>query len=144
MAVTTWNITPDYDQWGIDTWWSCEEWIMWHQELKKHFGSSRARQIWEYAFNKSGFGSGTEWCAETNTRFRAYIKTNNLSTGGIGAGVLGDVIDIPAKVIDFASDTVSNVSDFFSGGTTKKILTVGLVVGGLVALAYVYQSFKKQ
>jgi hypothetical protein len=142
MAVTTWNIAPDYDQWGVDTWWSCEEWIMWHQELKKHFGSSRARQIWEYAFKRAGFGAGTDWCAETNSRFRQYIKTNNLKTGALGEGVVGDIIDIPTNIIDFASDTVSSTVDFFKGNTIKTILTVALVGVVVVGGAYAYKSFK--
>lgn len=142
MAVTTWNIAPDYDEWGVDTWWSCEEWIMWHQELKKHFGSGRARQIWEYAFKRSSFGAGTEWCAETNSRFRTYIKANNLSTGALGEGVIGDIIDIPTNIIDFASDTVSSTVDFFKGNTVKTILTVVLVGAVVVGGAYAYKSFK--
>jgi hypothetical protein len=144
MAVTTWNIVPDYDEWGYDTWWSCEEWIMWHKELKKHFGENRAREIWEYAFKRASFGAGTDWCAETNGRFRTYLKENNLKTGVVAEGVIGDIIDIPVNIVDFASDAVSGTTDFFSGSTIKKILTITLVVGGIVGVAYVYKAFKKE
>lgn len=144
MAVTTWNVAPDYDEWGYDTWWSCEDWVMWHQELKKHFGESKARKIWEYAFSKSSNLSGNLSCPDFNSRFRQYQEANNLKTGVLLEGVLGDVIDIPSNVIDFASDAVSNTADFFSGNTTKRILTVTLVIGSVVALAYAYKAFKKQ
>ncbi len=144
MAVTTWNTVPDYDKWGVDTWWSCEDWIMWHQELKKHFGSNRARQIWEYAFKRSGFGSGNYNCAEYNARFRSYQKANDLKTGVILEGTVGDIIDIPTNIIDFASDTVSNTVDFFKGNTIKTILTIALVGAVVVGGAYAYKSFKSQ
>jgi hypothetical protein len=144
MAVTTWNIAPDYDEWGYDTWWSCEDWVMWHQELKKHFGDDKARKIWEYAFNRSGNLSGNLSCVDFNKRFREYQDANNLKTNVFLEGVMGDVIDIPSNVIDFASDAVSNTADFFSGSTTKRILTITLVVGSVVALAYAYKAFKTQ
>ena len=35
MIVTTWNIVPDYDAWGVDTSWTCDNWVQWHKELKK-------------------------------------------------------------------------------------------------------------
>ena len=35
MAVTTWNTVPNYDEWGSDTYWSCEDWIQYHKLLKQ-------------------------------------------------------------------------------------------------------------
>lgn len=143
MAVTTWNVAPDYDEWGYDTWWSCEDWIMWHKQLKNHFGDNLARQIWEYAFSKSSNLSGNLSCPDFNSRFRQYQEANNLKTGVLFEGVLGDIIDIPTNIVDFASDTVSSTVSFFSGDTTKRILTASLIIGGLIGVAYAYKAFKK-
>ena len=54
MSVTTWNTAPDYDQWGSDTSWSCNDWILWHKFLKEKFGKSKANFMWDYAFSQSG------------------------------------------------------------------------------------------
>jgi hypothetical protein len=40
MSVTTWNNAPDYDQWGNDTQWDCNDWILYHKLLKAKFGQN--------------------------------------------------------------------------------------------------------
>ena len=76
MAVTTWNTAPDYDNWGSDTSWSCNDWILWHQYLKPKFGQAKANFIWNYAFSQSGTLSKNLDCRTFNSTFREYVKAN--------------------------------------------------------------------
>jgi hypothetical protein len=143
MAVTTWNIAPDYDEWGFDTWWSCEDWIQWHGQLKKHFGQKTANDIWNYSFSKSGALSGNLDCRTLNTNFRKYVLENKLDPYA-NAGVLSPVLQGIGTGQDIVTGTLKGVSSFFTENKIKTILNIGMVVGVVIAGAYVYKSFKKQ
>jgi hypothetical protein len=153
MAITTWNIAPDYDEWGKDKWWSCEEWIMWHKELKKHFGKPTANDIWNYAFAQSGSLSGNLNCRTLNSAFRKYVSDNDLSPFA-GAGIFAPILQgygTASDVVSGGLDTVSEVSSgvfgtverVFGGNNFKKTINVVLIVGGIIGVAYVYRAFKK-
>jgi hypothetical protein len=153
MAVTTWNTAPDYDEWGYDTWWSCENWIMWHKELKKHFGKPTANNIWNYAFAESRSLSGNLSCRTINSEFRKYVKENGLSPFA-NAGIFSPVLQgygTAGDIVSSGLDTVSNVGSgvfgavdsVLGGNNLKKTINIALIVGGIIGVAYVYKSFKK-
>jgi hypothetical protein len=153
MAVTTWNTAPDYDQWGIDTYWNCNDWILWHKFLKAKFGQNKANFIWNYAFSQSGNLSGNLNCRTFDSSFRNYVKDNGLNpfaNAGIFAPVLqgaGTIQDVSGNVVNTAGNVASGVlgtvDSFLGGKNLKKTINVVLIVGGVLGLAYVYKSFKK-
>ena len=153
MAVTTWNTAPDYDQWGADTWWNCNDWILWHKLLKEKFGQNKANFIWDYSFSQSGNLSGNLNCRTFDSSFRTYVKNNGLNpfaNAGIFAPVLkgaGTIQDVTGSAIDttgnVASGILGSVDSLLGGSNLKKTISVVLIVGGVLGLAYVYKSFKK-
>jgi hypothetical protein len=153
MAVINWNTAPDYDEWGSDTWWDCQDWIMWHKKLVEHFNKQTANDIWNYAFAKSGSLSGNLDCRTFNTSFRNYVQENDLSPYD-GAGIFTPILQgygTASDVVSGGLDTVSNVSSGVFGGISsilggdafKKTFSIVAIVGGIIAIAYVYKAFKK-
>lgn len=153
MAIINWNTVPDYDKWGSDTWWGCQEWVMWHKALVPHFGKKTANDIWDYAFAKSGNLSGNLACRTVNTNFRKYVSDNGLSpyqNAGIftpilsGYGTAGDVVSGGLSTVSSVSSGLFGGIDSLFGGTAfKRTLSIILIVGGVIGGAYVYKSFKK-
>jgi hypothetical protein len=152
MANVRWDSPPDYDEWGYDSWWDCQDWIMYHKKLVEHFGKKNANSIWNYAFAKSGNLSGNLDCRTFNSGFRDYVRENNLSpyeNAGIIAPVLqgvGVVQDVASGTVDTVGDVASGLLDtvgsLFGGSNLRKTLTVVVIIGAIVGGAYVYKSFK--
>jgi hypothetical protein len=152
MAVINWNTAPDYDEWGNDTWWNCQDWIMWHKKLVEHFNKPTANDIWNYAFAQSGNLSGNLNCRTFNSAFRTYVKNNGLNpfeNAGIFEPVLqggGKIQDLTGNAINttgnVASGILGTVDSIFGGNNLKKTINIVLIVGGIIGVAYVYKSFK--
>lgn len=149
MALITWNSVPDYDEWGIDTFWNCNDWINWHKRLSEHFGESTATEIWNYAFSKSTNLSSNLDCNSINTDFRNYVKEHGLKPN---TDLISETIGTTTDILSGALGTTSNVTSgvfgtinsFFGGSNLKKTINIVLIVGGIVGVAYVYKAFKKQ
>lgn len=149
MAIITWNSVPDYDEWGIDTFWNCNDWINWHKRLSEHFGESTATEIWNYAFSKSTNLSSNLDCNSLNTDFRNYVKEHGLKPN---TDLISETIGTTTDILSGALGTTSNVASgvfgtvnsFFGGSNLKKTINIVLIVGGIVGVAYVYKAFKKQ
>ena len=153
MAVINWNTVPDYDEWGFDTSWSCIDWITYHKRLAEHFGKPTAKDIWNYAYAKSGNLSSNLDCRTFNTDFRKYVKDNGLSPFQ-GAGIFTPILEgygTASDIVVGGLDTVSNVSSGVFGGINsvlggdafKKTISIVAIVGGIIGVAYVYKAFKK-
>lgn len=153
METITWESVPDYDTWGIDEYWNCDQWVLYHKALANHFGKPTANQIWDYAYAKSGNLSNNLNCRSFNSNFRKYVKDNGLnpySNAGIfspvlqgygaGSDILSGAINTTSNV---ASGLFSGVNTLFKGNNIKTILTVALIAGGVIGVAYTYKSFKK-
>lgn len=148
MALIAWNSTPDYDEFGIDTSWTCSDWTTYHKKLVEHFGKKTANEVWDYAFAQSTNLSSNLDCNSFNANFREYVKkqglkaNNNLLTQVIGAGtdVAGGAIGTTSNVALGIFDTVNSV---LGGKNLKRTLSIVLVVGGIIGVAYVYKAFKK-
>jgi hypothetical protein len=142
MSVTTWNTAPDYDQWGSDTSWTCEDWIMWHKLLKEKFGQNKANFMWDYAFAQSGNLSANLNCRTFNSSFRTYVKDNGLNPFA-NAGIFAPVLQGAGTIQDVTGSVLGGVTSFFSSSNVKNILNIvaigAVVVGGL----YAYRTFKK-
>jgi len=139
-VITTWDIAPDYDAWGSDTWWGCTEWIQWHQQLKNHFGSAKANQIWDYAFAKSGSFSGNLDCRTFNTTFREYVRKEGLNPYA-NAGLLAPLLNVTGGLFELGSSAGD-----VAGGTAEGIGNIGkamkYVVGVGVLGVAVYFGIK--
>ena len=142
MSVKTWNTAPDYDEWGSDTYWSCDEWIQWHKLLVQHFGQQPANDLWNYAYAQSGNLSANLNCRTFNSAFRDYVAQNNLQPYE-NAGVLSPVLQTYGTASDVLTGGLKGVSSLFSGNNFQTILRIALIGGGVLGAVYVYKTFKK-
>jgi hypothetical protein len=142
MAIINWNTVPDYDQWGIDSSWNCQDWITWHKKLSEHFGGQTAKELWDYAYAKSGSLSSNLDCRTFNSTFREYVNKNGLSPYA-NAGVLAPVLSTYGTATDILGGTLSGVSSFFSGDNVKKILNIVIIGSVIYGGIYLYKSVKK-
>ena len=142
MAVKTWNTAPDYDEWGVDESWSCEDWIQWHRLLLEKFGKAKAKILWEYAYSKSGNLSSNLDCRTFNSAFRNYARDNGLDTYA-NAGIFTPIFEGYGAIADASSGLLGGVGSFFNPKTIKTILTI--VVVGAVGFGglYAYRTLKK-
>lgn len=142
MALINWDSVPDYDQWGVDSFWKCEDWITWHKKLAEHFGKETAKEIWDYAYAKSGSLSANLDCRTFNSTFREYVNKNGLSPYA-NAGVLSPVLSTYGTASDVLSGALSGVSSFFTGNNVKKILNIVMIAGVIYGGVYLYKSVRK-
>ncbi len=148
MAVITWKTVPDYDEWGWDTFWKCDDWITWHKKLAEHFGEKTATEIWNYAFSKTTNLSSNLDCNSFDSAFRKYAKEHGLKPN---TDLIVEVFGTSTDVLTGALGTTSNVASglfgtvdgIFGGNNLKKTINIVLIAGGLIGIAYVYKSFKK-
>lgn len=143
MALINWDSVPDYDEWGIDTHWSCEEWMTYHKRLDEHFGKETANDIWNYAYAKSGNLSSNLDCRTLNSAFREYVNKNRLSPYA-NAGIFTPVLKTYGTASDIFEGALTGASSVFSGNTFKILLNVALIGGGVLGVVYVYNSVKNK
>ena len=105
---------PNYDNWGWDDYWSCEDWIEWYAKLKEKYGKKEADVKFETAFNDRSFG-GHEWtCLNFDEGFKAFMRKE------------GGTTDPITKL--FQSATTASVSVVDAAVTTTKMLKFVLPV----------------
>lgn len=143
MPTINWNSVPDYDEWGVDNYWTCEDWIIWHQKLSNHFGDKIANDIWNYSYAQSGQFSSNLNCRTFNSQFRKYVLEKKLDPYA-NAGILAPVLQGFGTGQDVISGTFKGVSSFFTQSKVKTVLNIALIVGVVLAGAYAYKAFKKQ
>jgi hypothetical protein len=139
MAVTTWNTAPDYDEWGPDKSWGCEDWIQWHKLLKLKFGAVKANYIWNYSYAQGTQGASHWSCRTTNNMFRNYVAKEGLNPYE-SAGAFAPILN----VIGGAGDVVSGTGDLLSDiGKNLKIIGYIAVLGVAVYVGItVYKNTK--
>jgi hypothetical protein len=145
------NSTPDYDEWGWDTFWSLNDWLTWHNSLIKALGqplgNDRFVQAWNARTGLAAFGDiRANWL--TDTSFRNYLKGYKTTSGqtmldAILAGdpinqVLGwavDLVSSSGNAVTNAADAVGNTTN-----TLKYLLPILLVVAAGTLIFIIYKS----
>ena len=119
--------TPDYDNWGPDSWWTAQDWVTWHKALKAQYGLDEANARFITAWQQQGIGASPLDARSFDSSFRDYAKANGFFDAlYYGLGAL-------AKPIGTVSDVVTNVS---KGIETTATLTKYLIPIAAIALAY--------
>lgn len=127
----TWMSKPDYDSWGADSYWSCEEWKQWYFALKNHFGAEEARKIWlKYASKVDSF-EHFNWC-RWNKSFAQFLKDNKLD--GVD-NILSRSGTTAASILDSGLNAARFVA--------KNIGWIALGLGVVYVGSEVYKNVKK-
>jgi hypothetical protein len=142
MSVTTWNTAPDYDQWGSDTYWKCNDWVLWHKFLVEKFGKTKANFLWDYAFAQSGTLSGNLDCRTINSSFRDYVRKNGLNPYA-NAGIFTPILQGAGTIQDVTGGVLSGVSSVFSGNNVKNLLNIVAIGAVVFGGFYAYKTLKK-
>lgn len=155
-AVITADSKPEYDKWGPDNHWSCDDWVNWHKAMVAKFGEAEAdlrwRNAWLDGLSRVAGGRGTAPgagaafdsvpidCRTFNTDFRAYIAARPTLYNAVYHGVQGAVMSVPGAVVSVAEKArdVSRVVTNSPGLTVGAVAAVGLALGG----AYLWMASK--
>jgi len=122
---------PDLDSWGWDSFWGCDEWVMWHKANKAKYGANVAGEKFAEYWNKQTMGAHALDCRTIDSSFRDYIERNGLhDVVWESAGWFAPILDTSGK----GFDTVKK------GGKVLK----WVLIGGASALVIYggYQIFK--
>jgi len=76
--VITADSTPDLDTWGWDSFWGCDQWVLWHRLNKKKYGSVEANKKFTYYWNEQGFGAHALGCRTVDSDFRNYVRAEGM------------------------------------------------------------------
>jgi hypothetical protein len=122
--------TPDYDNWGPDSWWTAQDWMTWHRSLKARFGLDEANSRFIIAWEKQGLFSAPLDARSFDVTFQNYAKANGFYDGlYYGLGALVKPIGAVTSVVSGASAGIATI-----GSLTQYILP-------LAAIALAYMAF---
>lgn len=132
-VIITADSTPDYDNLGPDTYWSCEQWIEWHKALKTKYGKEVGDQKWQTAWDKQdSFEHDYNWCKYDGT-FNAYVRAENLNAtwwlpnvlNSVGTSVenLGGALTSGTK----AAENTANVLKYAVPAIVILVIVIGIV-----------------
>jgi hypothetical protein len=114
----TWDSKPDYDGWGWDSFWSCKEWMLWHEALKQYYGQKEANRIWLIAADKVDGFEHFNVC-RYNSTFADFLSKNDLKEA---SSIFSRTATDAADVVDGASSILSIV------GKNIKLIALGIGV----------------
>ena len=116
--------TPDYDNWGPDSWWTAQDWLTWHRSLKTRFGLDEANSRFINAWQKQGIGSSPLDARSFDSSFREYAKANGFFDAlYYGLGSLVKPIGVTTDVISGVSTGISSTASL-----TKYIIPIAAVI----------------
>lgn len=138
--MATYTITadsiPDYDSWGPDDYWSCEDWIAWHKALKNKYGKPTADSTWLNAWNKQdAFEHNYSWCKYAG-QFNSYVNSENLAVSHLLSDIIAGGTNVGSNVIEGATNT----SKVFKWLIPTVIILV--VIGVFIYFGRKYKIFK--
>lgn len=128
-AEITAQSQPDYDGWGYDEYWSCNDWMIWHTRLKAEFGLTIANEKWTTAWNKQGaWESNYNWC-KYDCNFANFAQSNNLPIRNVFSKLTCGVVNVADNVAE----------GFTTGAKVVRILIPVAVIG--VSIFYAYKGY---
>tara|TARA_R110002020_G_scaffold242113_4_gene455421 strand:+ start:944 stop:1357 length:414 start_codon:yes stop_codon:yes gene_type:complete len=120
-GVITWQSTPDYDEWGYDSFWSCADWITWYKELKNHYPTDQAKQKFVTGWNGSD-SYGHETVCLLDPDFANYFRSQGINIDNTLTAFVVGVQDI----VEHGVDAGVNVSKFLKNIAPLAVIGVGL------------------
>lgn len=135
--IITAESKPDYDDWGIDSYWSCSQWIEYHKALKNKYGKDQANQFWLTAWEKQDtFEHDLSWC-KYDSSFADYFADQGIDVGHIISKLFGSA----GKVVD----AVENVAESATSSTKalKFVVPTLIVTLGIFLIFYGYKKVKQ-
>lgn len=118
---------PDLDDWGVDEYWGCNDWVSWHKLNKKKYGKPVADQKFIFEWGKQGFGASALDCRTFNSSFRSYMRKEKLFDDVYdSAGFFKYVLQPVGTGGDIVTETTKGIS---TGARILKYLIPGAFIG---------------
>lgn len=131
-ASITYQSTPDYDGWGFDSYWTCDEWKNWHIALVKQYGLARANELWVEAWNKQDtFEHGKNVC-KYNTEFVNYLLSKGIDIRSFVSAIFTNVAETVVNTTEAAADLSDNLD-----WIVPAAIGAALLIGGLILYSQV-------
>ena len=135
---------PVLDKWGWDTYWDCNDWIVWHAARKLKYGQKKANDDFIYHFHQATLGAASISCRSLDSSFRDYARENGFLDAlftGIG-GILATPIGVGNDVVNNTGNVISNIGSGIENTTDmlKSILPVLLLLVLVFASVYTYKT----
>ncbi len=132
LTITA-DSTPDYDNWGPDSYWSCEDWMTWFYALKKALGSDKAVAKWEAAWNDQSIDEHNyNWC-KYSSDFNLFLKKEGI----VGASnLLANTVVATTEVIDNTGTAAVKASK-----TISTIIPIIIIVVVILGALFIYKNF---
>lgn len=139
--------TPDFDEWGWDSYWSADDWLTWLRALKDKYGRGVAADKFAEAWNgRTGwfesFGDVRAGWLVTNTSFRQAVGKYELTNGvnlldsiqntSPGSGLMGGAADVVDAVGGGLTNTAAGVNN--TTKTLKYLIPILLIAIGIMVL----------
>lgn len=139
--VITAQSVPDLDEWGIDSYWGCADWMAWHIELVKSVGVAAANTIWLQAWEKQTFGAyANDWC-KFDKNFTNYLISVGLLDPSEAGMILPNVINAGGTVVDAAGNVIQNTAG--AASTLSSLIKPAAILFLLGAGYYGYNKYLK-
>lgn len=149
-ATITADSIPDYDEWLPDDYWTCTQWVLWHQLNVTKYGLQIANQkfidAWE---QQDDFMSPMIWC-KYDASFINYFKAQGIEGGWLLSNAVVAVTNVADSAGEVVTNTAGAASSLSSGVKSvanvakyaAPFLAVGAIVWGVDK--YVYPIFPKR
>lgn len=138
MPTITADSQPDYDSFGIDSYWSCNEWIQWHIALKAK-NAATANEIWQTAWDKQdSFEHDYNWCKYSGV-FNKYVRENNLDATWWLPNILNSAADSAENLANSVTSSTQAAENV--GKVLKYLLPTVVILASIGVLVYAAKQF---
>lgn len=128
MFQIQYDSVPQLDGWGWGDYWSCEDWVTWHQANVQELGQEQANQKFIYWWDEQDtFANPFSWC-KYNSDFYLYFKNQGIDTGWLLSKVFVGIDQLAEGIPDLGQGLKNTFK------LSKYILPIALVSFGLIYL----------
>lgn len=127
---------PDLDDWGIDDYWTCSDWIDWYYMNKNRYGKATAVDKFFHYWEQQTIGAHALDCRTFNQDFRDFQQREGIQDrimDGLG------IFYVPIQAYGAAGDVVTTATTQISNAR-KYVLPVAAV---LLIAAVTYRVTRK-
>ncbi len=126
---------PDIDNWGPDSYWSCQDYITWHKLNVQAYGVDTANQKFVAAWQKlDAFDADYNWC-KYESYFVDYFEGYGLKVGNILSSIWLSIGNIGSAVGN-TTEGIKNLTEIL-----KWLLPIVLLIGLTIVSIWAFKKY---
>lgn len=133
--------TPDFDNWGWDDYWTCSDWMRWHQLNVTSYGRTVANDkfVQQWAA-QDGFMAPYNWC-KYDSDFAGYFQAQGIDVGWLFSHLVVTAQNVGDNVLSSTEDLSSGLNRITT--LVKYVSPFAAIGAGVWAIdKWVYPIFK--